>query len=86
MYKIEVAPAAERALKKLPAGIQQRIVKAIEDLAAEPRHGSTKLQGEHSLYRIRVGDYRVIYEVADKILTVLVLKIGHRGEIYQRLR
>jgi mRNA interferase RelE/StbE len=84
MYKIEIAPAAERVLRKLPGSLQDRIVTAIENLATTPRKGATKLQGEQSLYRIRVGDYRVIYEIADKILIVLVLNIGHRREIYRR--
>ena len=83
-HRIQIAPSAVRQLRKLPTSVQERIVGHIEDLAIEPRpRGSIKLQGEDDLYRIRVGDYRVIYTVKDEELIVLVLRVGHRREVYR---
>jgi mRNA interferase RelE/StbE len=86
-FKIELAPAAYRALKKLDDGTAQRIADAINELAADPRPaGMKKLAGEDDLYRIRVGEYRIIYRVEKRRLVVLVVTIGHRREIYRRRR
>jgi mRNA interferase RelE/StbE len=64
--------------------VQERIVGRIEELAAEPRpRGAVKLQGEDDLYRIRVGDYRVVYTIRDEELIVLVLRVGHRRDVYR---
>jgi mRNA interferase RelE/StbE len=83
-HRIQIAPSAVRQLRKLPTTVRERIVGHIEDLAIEPRpRGSIKLQGEDDLYRIRVGDYRVIYRVGDEELIVLVLRVGHRREVYR---
>ena len=71
-------------MKKLPHGALARVAAALASLASEPRpHGVKKLSGEENLYRVRVGDYRIIYQVRDRELVVLVLKIGHRREIYR---
>jgi mRNA interferase RelE/StbE len=84
-YTVEVAPAAERSLKSLPKTIQIQIGRRIDKLAAEPRpQGVEKLTGEDRLYRIRSGDYRILYEVYDKRLLILVVKIGDRKEVYRR--
>ena len=84
MYTIEIAPAAERALKKLQADIQKRIIKALLKLEADPRPaGVKKLSGEDDLYRIRVGDYRIVYQVQDNKLVVLVVRVAHRREVYR---
>ncbi|HXT15672.1 MAG TPA: type II toxin-antitoxin system RelE/ParE family toxin [Gemmatimonadaceae bacterium] len=86
-FKIELAPAAFRALKKLDSDTAQRIADAINELAADPRPaGTKKLSGEDDLYRIRVGDYRIVYEIANKRLEVLVVTIGHRRDVYRSLR
>jgi mRNA interferase RelE/StbE len=83
-YRIQIAPSAVRQLRKLPASVQERIAGHIEELAIDPRpRGAIKLQGEDDLYRIRVGDYRVIYTIRDDELIVLVLRVGHRREIYR---
>ncbi len=83
-YSIRFKPSAERQLKDLPEKERIRIARKIGDLAADPRlFGSEKLAGEESLYRIRSGDYRVIYQIQDKFLMILVVKIGHRKEIYR---
>jgi mRNA interferase RelE/StbE len=84
MYTIEIAPAAERALKKLEANIQKRIIKALLKLEEESRpSGVKKLSGEDELYRIRVGDYRVVYQIQDDELVVLVVRVAHRREVYR---
>jgi len=82
-YSIEFVPSARRALAKLPLPMRKRIQMAIDDLAEDPFPPCVrKLQGEDG-YRIRVGDYRVIYEVEHGRLTVLVIRIGHRREVYR---
>ena len=84
MYTIEIAPAAERALKKLQADIQKRIIKALLKLEADPRPADVKkLSGEDDLYRIRVGDYRIVYQIQDNKLVVLVVRVAHRREVYR---
>ena len=84
MYTIEIAPAAERALKKLAADIQKRIIKVLLKLEADPRpSGVKKLSGEDNLYRARVGDYRIVYQIRDNELVVLVVRVAHRREVYR---
>jgi mRNA interferase RelE/StbE len=83
-YRVQIAPRAVRQLGKLPTSVQERIVRRIDRLAADPRpRGSIKLQGEDELYRIRVGVYRVIYQVRDDELVVMILRAGHRRDIYR---
>ncbi|MGH7236784.1 MAG: type II toxin-antitoxin system RelE family toxin [Nitrospiraceae bacterium] len=83
-YSVHLAPAAERQLKALDKPIQQRIVRRLRKLEGNPRpHGIEKLTGSEDFYRIREGDYRIIYTIKDKDLIVLVVKIGHRKDIYR---
>lgn len=83
-YTVEVAPAANRQIRKLDRETQKRILSLLEKLQQQPRpREATKLQGEEGLYRIRSGDYRVIYLVEDRKLLVLVVKVGHRREVYK---
>lgn len=83
-YLIQVLPAAEKELKKLPAEVQRKLSKKIDGLAANPRpEGCEKIKGREHTYRVRVGDYRIIYEVYDKRLVVLIVDAGHRREIYR---
>lgn len=83
-YKIEFKPAALRQLKAIDLSIRRRIVAAIEQLADNPFPPSVKkMAGEPNRWRIRVGDYRVVYEVDSGKLLVLVVAIGHRREIYR---
>jgi mRNA interferase RelE/StbE len=84
-YQVSFAPAADRQLRKLPQAVQKRIVRAVEGLQTNPRPpGAIKLQGEHDLYRLRAGDWRVVYQLADDRLVVLVVRIGHRGDVYRK--
>ena len=83
-YKLEIAPSAQRQIRRLDTPIRKRIAKAIDGLAAEPRPPDVKkLTAEDDLWRIRVGDYRIIYQIMDRRLTVLVVEVGHRGDIYR---
>jgi mRNA interferase RelE/StbE len=82
-YSIEYEAAAWRQFKKLDKATQLRLTPKIDALAKNPRpRGVKKLQGYENTYRIRVGDYRVIYEIHDDILRVLVVTVGPRGGIY----
>lgn len=86
-YKIELSPASQRQLKKLPKQLQFTIIQKLEDLKNIPLPGGIKkLSGIDNLYRLRIGNYRVIYQVEHKILLILVLKIGDRKEVYDNLK
>ncbi len=83
-YRVELRPAAAKALRKLDPQVRGRIQGAIALLAQDPRPPAARaLQGRPGL-RVRVGDYRIIYTVQDDILLVVVVTLGHRGEIYER--
>ena len=85
-YTIDFSHRAAHQFKDLPKQAQVRLKPKIDALAENPRpRGVEKLKGEDDLYRIRVGDYRVIYQIRDKSLIVLVVKIGDRKEVYQRI-
>ena len=85
-YRIEFKPSAGKELSGLPKNIQKRIAAKIDALADNPRPREVeKLEGSEHRYRIRVGDYRIIYEVRDEVLLILVVRIGHRREVYRRL-
>ena len=84
-YRIEYTPAASRQLAKFHKDIQTRFKPKIESLAETPRPpDAKKLQGFDNTYRIRVGDYRILYEIHDNILLVLIVEVGHRGRVYRR--
>ena len=84
-YKVEISPGARRSLKKLPPEILKRVDDRILSLADNPRPpGAEKLVGEELTYRVRVGAYRILYEVHDDVLVILVVRIGHRKEIYRK--
>ncbi|MCP4601934.1 MAG: type II toxin-antitoxin system RelE/ParE family toxin [Proteobacteria bacterium] len=84
MFKIEIAPFAERALKKLSYDVRKRIFKALVSLENNPRpSGVKKLKGDLDLYRIRLGDYRVVYQIRDAVLVVVVVRVGHRRDVYR---
>jgi mRNA interferase RelE/StbE len=80
-----IKASALKALARLPKADQARLRARIDALATEPRpQGVVKLAGEENLYRVRAGDYRIIYEIRDDVLRVLVISIGHRREVYRR--
>ena len=81
---VRVLPAALKSLKRLPSDVRRRIRDRITMLADAPRPADMcKLTGADELYRFRVRDYRVINSIEDEVLTVLVIRIGHRREVYR---
>ena len=86
-YRIEVTPPAVRQLRKLDPSARRRVQAAVELLGSEPRPaGAKKLVGGAGEWRVRTGDCRVVYEIRDEVLVVLVVAVGHRREIYRRTR
>jgi mRNA interferase RelE/StbE len=86
VYRVEFTRPASRQLRSLPKGIAIRIGERIRALAVDPRpRGALKLTGaQANLYRIRVGDYRVVYQVRDDVLIVVILRVGKRDEASYR--
>lgn len=83
-YAVRVSPAATRQLRKLDPPTRRRMQAVIELLADNPRPpAATQLVGGRGEWRVRVGDYRIVYEIGDAELVVLVLRLGHRREIYR---
>ena len=86
IYQIHLAPVAQKQLKKLTQPTRELIFKKLEKLKRCPCPvGAKKLMGMESLYRIRVGDYRVIYVLNNHQLIVLVVKVGHCKEVYRKM-
>ena len=84
-YKIEWKQSAKKELKKLDKQIIPRILQAVENLADNPySSGSKKLIGSDSIYRIRVGDYRIVYNIKLSVVIIEIIKVGHRREIYRQ--
>ncbi|MBI1846282.1 MAG: type II toxin-antitoxin system RelE/ParE family toxin [Candidatus Rokubacteria bacterium] len=82
-YQLALTPAASRQLEALPRDAQERIDVKINGLRTNPRPpGVRKLRGPDSLYRIRVGPFRVVYSIHDERLVVVVIRIGRRDHIY----
>ena len=85
-YRIELKRSAAKVLKKLPKPDRRRIRDKIESFADNlPDPATTKMKGDNPFHRVRVGDYRIIFEIREDTLLILALKIGHRKEIYRRL-
>ena len=84
-YSVTLAPSAARQLRKFDSDVRRRIQAAIDLLAVEPRPpAATRLVGGSGEWRVRTGNYRIVYEINDDQLVVLVLRMGHRREIYDR--
>ena len=84
-YDIQIAKSVLKSLKVLPAPDVKKIVAAIQSLALDPfPDGCRKLSGEKSTYRVRQGNYRVIYELDGGKLRILILKVGHRKDVYKK--
>jgi mRNA interferase RelE/StbE len=82
-YRVEVRPAALKALRRIDPADARRIQGAIALLAQDPRPpGARALQGRPGL-RVRVGDYRIVYTIQDDVLLVVVVTLGHRREVYR---
>jgi len=86
-YRIEVTPRARKDLKALSMRERKRVGNQIDALKDNPRpQGCRKLKGREDFYRIQVGDYRVVYQIEDEVLLILLVRIGDRKEIYEIIR
>ena len=84
-WEVRFKPAALREFRELPGGVQARVGRRLDSLASQPRPpGVQKLEGGEDFYRVRVGDYRVVYAIDDPARVVFIVKIGHRGDVYRR--
>jgi mRNA interferase RelE/StbE len=85
MYEVIVPKNVQKDIDELSENLRDRIEEAIEDLAEDPRpNGVTKMKGSDSRYRIRIGNYRVVYDINDGKLLVLVVQCQHRREVYKK--
>jgi mRNA interferase RelE/StbE len=82
-YVVEFTKSAQKELKKLPKSVGIRIAKAILKLSENPRVGKVRPMVGVKSWRLKVGDYRVIYDISDDILTVLVIRVRHRKDVYK---
>jgi mRNA interferase RelE/StbE len=83
-YSIEVSATAEKQLRKLSQKDRISVLKRIQELSGEPRpNHSRKLRGQDNIYRVRVGNYRILYSIENKHLTIIILKVGHRRDVYR---
>lgn len=82
-YQVIIPRSVRKKLDRFPASLTDRILEALAGLETDPRPpGCKKLRGREA-YRVRVGDYRIIYEIHDRVLQVLVITVGHRREVYR---
>jgi mRNA interferase RelE/StbE len=85
-YRIEFKLSAAKALKKISKPDQRRIRDKIDSLSENlPDPATTKMKGDNPFHRIRIGDYRIVYEIHGDILVIIIMKIGHRKEVYRRI-
>jgi mRNA interferase RelE/StbE len=85
-YHIEFRPAALREMRRIPNPFRNRLLAAIDALADSPRPpGSVQLHGPEGFHRIRVGDYRIVYLIVDRVLLVCVVRVAHRKDVYRGL-
>ncbi|MEI6515797.1 MAG: type II toxin-antitoxin system RelE/ParE family toxin [bacterium] len=83
-YAVTLLRDAQKALDKMDEGLYGRLIRAMRLLEADPRHsGVVKMSGGDDLYRVRVGDWRIVYAIRDNELIVIVIRIGHRREVYR---
>lgn len=84
-YRIELTRKAQSQIGSLPRDLRRRVVTKVDALATSPRASCVeKLSGEEKKYRTRVGDYRILYDVNDETSVVVVLRVGHRRDVYRR--
>ena len=83
-YEIEISRTAEKQLRKLPRADQVRVVRTMQALAGDPfPRGARKLSGYDDAFRVRTGQYRILYSVSERRLVIVVLKVGHRRDVYR---
>lgn len=82
-YKVEIKKSAVKEIKGLPSAILKKVLAKIESLSDDPRpQGSVKLSAEEK-YRVRLGDYRILYAIEDKALIIYIVKVGRRKDVYR---
>lgn len=83
-WRVRIERKAQKSLKKIPDPYRSNFIGAIDDLSSDPRpEGCVKLKGASDLWRVRVNDYRIVYQIVDHELVVLIVRIGHRRDIYK---
>ncbi|HEY4187645.1 MAG TPA: type II toxin-antitoxin system RelE/ParE family toxin [Polyangia bacterium] len=84
MYRVRTSPDADKQLARLDGSIRVRIAQKIDALAENPRPpGCKKLKGDHNLWRVRAGDYRIVFSIHEDVLLVVVIRIAHRRDVYR---
>jgi mRNA interferase RelE/StbE len=86
-YAVQFLPSADRELEKVPRAARARLVEAVDGLAVEPRPAGARLlsgTGRDRIWRIRVGEYRVLYQIVERRVTVVVVRVADRREVYDR--
>ena len=83
-YRIYIEKSAQKTLSKIPVSDQDKIIETIKNFSANPRPPGVKKLSNRDAWRIRIGNYRIIYEIEDNRLIVIVINIGHRKDIYRR--
>ncbi|MBA3564082.1 MAG: type II toxin-antitoxin system RelE/ParE family toxin [Gammaproteobacteria bacterium] len=83
-YSIEVSATAEKQIRRLGSSDRLRVLRAIQQLSHNPRpRGCRKLQGYDDVFRMRIGTHRVIYSIETRRLLIIILKVGHRKDVYR---
>lgn len=82
-YRVLIKPSAARELEDVPRADRRRLATRMRALAEDPRPSGAEKMSGHDLYRVRQGNYRILYEIIDQDLTVTVIKIGHRRDVYR---
>jgi mRNA interferase RelE/StbE len=83
-YRVDVTPTARRALRKVTGQMRRRLEAAILLLAEDPRPPAARRLADSPAYRVRIGDYRIVYEVHDDVLLIVIVTLGHRRDVYSR--
>jgi len=84
-YRIEIKRSARKELGKLPKPAQRQVARQLDKLTEDPRHSQTEeIVGGDGAFRVRAGDYRIVYHVLDDAVVVFVIAIRHRGEVYRK--
>ncbi len=84
MYRVRTSPDADKQLAKLDGSVRARVAQKIDALAENPRPpGCKKLKGDDNLWRVRVGDYRIVFSIHDDLLLIVVIRIAHRRDVYR---
>jgi mRNA interferase RelE/StbE len=83
-YRVEILPAATRALRRIDGTQRRRIEGAILLLGQDPRPPASRRLRERDGYRVRVGDYRILYDIRDDVVLIVVVTVGHRRDVYEK--